>query len=163
MITKTSRYNACPSCKAMNMAYRTQCYKCSRPISPTVFTVEPIAPKVVLEERRRSKRFEIYGPGWVVDQLGERKFAVIVRNISALGLGFDADVCFNTGESIAVTFSIDGEQYAASGLIRHCARLITSNEGYGTGFEFVNPTKKLMAYINSLDPGTDSWDMPNDF
>lgn len=162
MVTKTTRYNTCPSCKALNMAHRNTCYKCNKPITATVFTVEPVAQTVVLEERRKAKRFEVYGPGWVVDALGERKHAIIVRNISALGVGFDSDFSFNIGDNIAVTFAIDGEQYAASGLIRHCARLITSNEGYGIGLEFVNPTKKLMAYINSLDPGTDSWDRPSD-
>src|SRR5438270_10004317 len=129
MITKTTRYNTCPSCKALNMAYRNSCYKCAKPITPTVMAVAPVAKEVVLEERRRSKRFDIYAPGWVIDAAGDKKFAIAVRNISALGLGFDSDEAFNIGDRLAVIFEIEGEQYTASGLIRHCARLLTSNDG----------------------------------
>ena len=75
MITKTTRYNTCPSCKALNMAYRNSCYKCAKPITPTVMAVAPVAKEVVLEERRRSKRFDIYAPGWVIDAAGDKKKA----------------------------------------------------------------------------------------
>jgi len=145
------------------MGHRKSCYRCSRALTPTVQQVwEPVPPQVVQTERRRAKRFEVYGQGWVVDAIGNQRYPIIVRNISALGLGFDSDESCLIGEHLFLRFEIEGEKFEAETLVRHAARLITEATGFGCGVEFVKASKKLMDFINSMDPGTDSWDRPTD-
>jgi len=98
----------------------------------------------------------------VVDELGTQRYPIIIRNISALGLGFDSDESSLVGEHLLLQFEIEGQKFEAETLVRHSARLITEAAGFGNGVEFINASKKLMDYVNSMDPGTDSWDRPAD-
>ena len=157
MALKSSSYGTCHSCKALNMAHRTTCYRCGAAIAPPSATgytgrVIPKAPQEAAKvDRRQMRRHDVTMPAEVLLPNGEIFARVIVRNIGVGGIMFDSDLPFQLHDQITLAIVMEGERYVTDAMVKHCGHVLSNEMPYSSGIEFVKPDGALISAIARLD------------
>lgn len=157
MAIKTSSYGTCHQCKALNMAHRTTCYRCGSTITPPISTAlsghaVTIAPREAAKvDRRQVRRHDVNLPGAVLAQNGEELARITVRNIGIGGLLFDSSEPFQLHDQLILSLEMEGEEYIAEAVVKHCGRVLSNVTPYSSGVEFLKPNGALISCISRLE------------
>ena len=158
MALKSSSYGTCQSCKALNMAHRTTCYRCGSAIAPPAamgYTGRSVAPAPTKTDakldRRHARRHEVNLPGEVLAPNGEVFARITVRNLGVGGLLFDSSEPFQLHDRLTLRIEMEGEKYLAEVIVKHCGQVLSNETPYSSGVEFDKPDGAFISCIARLD------------
>ena len=102
-------------------------------------------------ERRESRRHDVKLPGVILAANGEVFATITVRNIGVGGLLFDSALPFQLHDQLTIRLEMEGEQYLAEAVVKHCGQVLANDEPYSSGVEFTKPDGALISCIARLE------------
>ena len=157
MAVKTPTYDRCASCSALNMAHRTNCYRCGRELPLTSESGAPRnqhVPEVSNEfpkgDRRQSRRHVVCLKGGALTEFGDF-VEITIRNIGYGGLLFDCARQFNIEDKLTLRIETPAGTFTTGAVVKHIGGLLSHETPFACGVEITEPGDDLLDWIAELD------------